>query len=267
MRPSRVLETLANNEPALVTTLHLTDPSLYEMTSLMGFDAIWMDMEHHTYSLETAATLMRAARVGASDIIARPAKGESMRMCRMLEAGATGIMVPRCESAREAAEAVRWAKYAPRGERGIDAYNPDAPYGSLPLAEYIQKANDNTFIVIQLEQAIALEQAEAIAAVDGVDILMLGPGDLSILSGIPGQFDHPLIQEAKQTIAAAAKRAGKHWGGPCGSLDDIQQMLEMGGRFICYQADIVLIKQALEQVQSACRRLGFTFDDRLSRAQ
>ncbi len=92
MRRSRVKQKLLSGQPALITTLHLTDPSIFELTSLMGFDGIWMDMEHHTYSLETAAELMRAARVGVSDIIARPAKGEFMRMQRMLEAGAQAVM-------------------------------------------------------------------------------------------------------------------------------------------------------------------------------
>ena len=92
MRPSRVKAKLQRGEPVLVVTLHLVDPSVFELASLMGFDCIWMDMEHHFYGLETAAGLMRAARVGAADILVRPAKGEFMRMGRMLEAGAQGII-------------------------------------------------------------------------------------------------------------------------------------------------------------------------------
>src|SRR3954453_17677415 len=109
MRPSRIKAKLKRNEPVLLTTLHLTDPSLYELTSLLGFDGIWMDLEHHSYSLETAQTLMRAARVGSADILARPAKGEFMRIGRLFEAGAQGIMYPRCESAAEAREVVTWS--------------------------------------------------------------------------------------------------------------------------------------------------------------
>ncbi len=105
MRFSRVKAKLRKGEPVLITCCHFIDPSVYELVSLMGFDGIWLDLEHHATSVETAATLMRAARVGASDIIARPAKGEYMRMGRILEAGAQGIMYPRCESAEEAAEA------------------------------------------------------------------------------------------------------------------------------------------------------------------
>jgi 4-hydroxy-2-oxoheptanedioate aldolase len=106
---------LQQGEAALIVCCHFIDPSVYELVSLLGFDGIWLDLEHHATSDETAAALMRAARVGASDVIARPAKGEFMRMGRLLEAGAQGIMYPRCESPQEAAELVRWAKFAPQG--------------------------------------------------------------------------------------------------------------------------------------------------------
>src|SRR5688500_18912834 len=133
MRQSRVLAKVRAGEAAMGVALHLTDPSVFEMTGLLGFDVIWMDMEHHFYSLEVAAGLMRAARVGNADVVARPAKGEFMRMGRMLEAGATGIMYPRCDSPEEAREVVKWAKYAPIGKRGFDGSNPDAPYCMTPM--------------------------------------------------------------------------------------------------------------------------------------
>ena len=118
--PDEFMADVARNEPVLVVCLHFTDASLYELTSLVGFDCIWMDLEHHGYSVETASQLMRATRVGGTDIVARPAKGEFLRSSRLLEMGATGIMYPRCESAAEAAEVVKWCKFAPQGRRGID---------------------------------------------------------------------------------------------------------------------------------------------------
>src|SRR5258707_6405553 len=95
MRFSRVKAKLRRNEPALITTLHYFDPSLYEMTSLMGFDGIWMDLEHHGTAVETAMTLLRAARVGSADVMVRPARGEFMRLGRLLEAGGHGRPYPR----------------------------------------------------------------------------------------------------------------------------------------------------------------------------
>ena len=163
MRFSRVKEKLRNGQPAMVVTCHFADPAVYEMTSLMGFDGIWIDLEHRTVGENMAANLMRAARVGVSDIIARPAKGEYMRMGRLLEIGAQGIMYPRCESAEEAAEVVRWSKFAPLGERGVDAANADANFGSISVPDYLRLANEHTLLVIQLESQSSLQNAEAIA--------------------------------------------------------------------------------------------------------
>jgi 4-hydroxy-2-oxoheptanedioate aldolase len=264
VRLSRIKAKLRRDEPALVTTLHYIDPTLYEMTSLMGFDGIWMDLEHHHYGVETAANLMRAARVGTSDIVARPAKGEFMRMARLLEAGAQGIMYPRCESAKEAAEVVRWAKFAPLGKRGVDGANADSPYCFAPMKQYLKKANEETLVIIQIESPRALKEVEAIARVSGVDVLMFGPGDFSVLAGVPCEFDHSLLVKARQRIAKAAKKAGIHWGTVSPNPDHTRKLLEMEARFICHGADIVIMKRALEQMQLEYAPLGFTFENRLA---
>src|SRR4051794_39855140 len=104
MRASQICAKLLRDEPVLVTTLHLCDATVFELASLMGFDGLWIDMEHHAHGMDGVQNLMRAARIGRSDIITRPAKGEFMRMGRMLEAGAQGIIYPRCDNAEEAAE-------------------------------------------------------------------------------------------------------------------------------------------------------------------
>ncbi len=260
MRPSRIKAKLSRGEPALVTTVHATDPSFYELVSLMGFDGLWMDLEHHSCSLETAAGLMRAARVGTADMLVRPAKGEFMRMGRILEAGAQGIMYPRCSDAAEAREVVKWAKFAPLGRRGIDSGNADNPYCLTPLDNYVREANEQTFIVVQLEDPDAVANAREIAEVEGVDVLFFGPGDFSVLSGFPGQFQHPVIEESICKVAAAARAAGKHWGIPVGTPERAKQMLDLGARLLAYGADLIWVKQGLEETRRRFAPLGFTFD-------
>ena len=147
-----------------------------------------MDLEPHSYSDETAANLMRAARVGTSDIVARPAKGEFMRMSRLLEAGATGILYPRCSNAEEAREIVKWAKFAPQGKRGFDGSSGDNPYRFMDAREYIETANNETFIIAQLEEQSAIDQAEEICA-----RLILQGSDLMGLKG--------LLQKLKEDAA------------------------------------------------------------------
>jgi 4-hydroxy-2-oxoheptanedioate aldolase len=131
------------------------------------------------------------------------------------------------------------------------------------MDRYLHEANEQTFVVIQIEDPGALANAEAIAQVEGVDVLFFGPADFSILSGIPGQFDHAKMKEAMRQIAAAAKNAGKHWGMPCGSTEAAQQVMELGGRFIAYGCDLIWVKSGLEEAQRRFARLGFTFDKRL----
>ena len=261
MRISRIRSKLQADEVALVVTLHFTDPSVYELTSLLGFDGIWMDMEHHTYSVETAAELMRAARVGTSDILARPAKGEFARLSRMLEAGAQGIMYPRCESAEEAAQVVEAAKFAPLGRRGFDSGNPDNPYCTMPIDAYVREANEQTFVLIQLEDQPAVDRAEEILAVEGVDAIMLGPADFTVLSGIPGQFDHPLVTAAVEKIARAAQNTGKHWASTAASIAKSREMIELGARIILHNADLIILKQGLERMRDEFQAIGVSLGD------
>jgi len=260
MKASRVLAKLRSGEPSLGIALHLTDPSVFELAGLMGFDAIWMDMEHHFYSLEVAANLMRAARVGGADIIARPAKGEFMRMSRMLEAGASGIMYPRCDSADEAREAVKWAKFAPLGKRGFDGAGPDVPYLLTPMHRYLREANEQTFVIIQVEEPHAIDHAEEIAAVPGVDLVMLGPADFTVLTGIPGDFAHASVTAAIEKISRAARNAGKHWAATCGSVEVARRMIALGARLVFHGCDIVFVKNGLDQLQATFgKELGIRF--------
>jgi 4-hydroxy-2-oxoheptanedioate aldolase len=260
MKESRVLAKTRAGEPALGICLHLIDPSVFELAGLMGFDAIWMDLEHHGYSVETASNLMRAARVGGADIVARPGKGEFMRMARLLEAGATGIMYPRCDSADEAREVVKWAKFAPIGKRGFDGAGPDVPYLVTPMARYIREANEQTFVMIQLEEPHAVERAEEILAVPGVDMLMFGPADFTVLTGIPGEFSHPTVSAALERVARAAKNTGKNWAATCGSVEFARKMIEMGCRLVFHGCDIVFVKNGLDNVQATfSKELGIRF--------
>lgn len=259
MRACKSLAKWRTGEPVLGTTLHVADPSVYEMVSLMGFDLIWIDLEHHSHSVETASGLMRAARVGGADIIARPAKGEFMRLARLLEAGAQGIMYPRCTSAEEAAMVVQNAKFPPMGDRGLDAAGPDMPYGLMDLPTYLKAANEETFLAIQIEDKAGLDQAEAIAGTSGVDLLFFGPGDYSIRNGFTGNFDDERYWKAVRRIADAATSAGKWWGTPALNASHAQRLLDLGAMLVTRSSDMSLLRLAYEGLKSEFRTLGFTF--------
>ena len=132
------------------------------------------------------------------------------------------------------------------------------------MKPYLRLANEHTIIIAQLESPKALESAEAIAKVPGIDVLMLGPGDLSVIAGIPYQFDHPIITEALKTVSRAAKNAGKAWGTVSGTPEHTRMLMDLGATFICHGADIIMVKLGMEAIQQRYAPLGFTFDNRLA---
>lgn len=254
MKPSIVLERIRHNQTAFGTALQFVDGAVFEMTALMGFDAIWLDLEHHSPSEQQAQELIRAARAGGpTDVVVRPGKGEFAKMARLLESGARGVMYPRCESAAEAAEVVRWGKFAPIGERGFDGAGADGEYLSHPMTKYLEHANASTFIIAQVEDERALARSDEIIRVPGIDMLMLmlGPADLTVLTGNPGQFRHPTILEAQQRVASSARAAGKHWASTASSIEHATELKNLGASLIFHAADILFVRRGLATMKEA----------------
>jgi len=257
MKSSRVLARWREKQPAVCMILHLSDPALPEMISNLSFvDCIWFDFEHGGLSIETGSQLFRVARLGGCDILARPAKGEFMRMGRLLEAGANGIMYPRCESANEAREMVRWAKFDPQGERGYAGDNADAGYYTSDMVDYIEAANRETFLCPMIESPAALKEARAIAEVPGVDMLFFGPADYSVLSGLRQPFDHPKIMAACEQACAAALAAGKQFGSLALSVEQGRRLLDMGATFVVCLSDMNVFWHSFENVRRQLDILG-----------
>jgi 4-hydroxy-2-oxoheptanedioate aldolase len=228
------------------------------MVSLMGAHCIWIDMEHHATSVETANQMMRAARVGKADIMARPGKGEFMRMGRMLEAGAQGIMYPRCDDAVEAKEVVRWAKFAPLGERGADTSNPDNPYAFNALGPYTKHANEETFLAMQIESPSAAKKAGEIASVEGVDMLFFGPSDYALLDNA---LDKPeRVREAAAQVCKDTVAAGKVFATVCKSPEEARYFVGMGAKFLYFGHDLKFIRAAVAQLMEQLKPIGFEFE-------
>ena len=259
MQPSRVRQRWAQGKPVFCTQVKLTDPTCSELIAMQGYDCIWVDLEHHPHHLETLVALTRGAQRYGADILARPAKWEYMRMGRMLEAGAHGILYPRCDDATEAAEVIRWAKFAPMGERGVDTSNPDNPFGTTPAAEYVRMANAETFIAVQIESPAAVPHARAMAEVEGVDIVFFGPGDYSVLTGLPGQTTHASVLEARATVCRETLAGGARFGTLCFSLEDVKRVLGMGATFIAYMSDLGLIRSGFDALRQDLEAMGFDF--------
>src|SRR6516165_12105575 len=178
---ARLKELLAQGQLVRVFGLgQLCHPKIVEMVGFHGgYDAVWLDQEHAGISIAQIEEATRAARGIGLDSFVRLAPTDYATVMRPLEAGTDGIMAAQVRSAAQAEEVVRWAKFHPRGLRGVNGTGVDGGYGTLPLADYFRRANAETFIAIQIEHADAVSEVEAIAALPGVDVLFVGPADLS----------------------------------------------------------------------------------------
>ena len=188
------------------------DASLVEVLGYQGWDFIVFDGEHGTLTPRDCENMVRAAELREVTPIVRVTTNQPPVILRYMDVGAQGLHVPWVNSAAEAEAAVRSVKYYPRGIRGLAGVRA-ADYGQvIPLSEYVQQANAETLVVIHIETAEAVERLPEIVAVDGVDVIFIGPTDLSHSFGVPGQPQHPTVQEAMQrvveTVAASNAALG-----------------------------------------------------------
>ncbi len=243
MHKNRVLQKLKKGECVNVVNLGFFPcSSLVELVGRIGFDCAWLDMEHRSFGLKELAEMALACRTTGMEPLVRVVKGRYTGMMKPLETGATGLMIPHCLSTEEARQVVNWAKYPPQGRRGFDNAGPDADYTMADRTEYMIHSNRETFLVAQIEDQEAVDRVEEIASVDGIDVLFIGPADLSLSYGIPFQFEHPTLKKAIERVRDAAAAQGKWWGTPFGSIEEGKWLVENGARFLAHGADVLAIK-------------------------
>ena len=178
-------------------------PKLVEMIALFGgFEAVWLDQEHGGLTIEQIEHLTRAGRASGIETFVRLAATDYATTMRPLEAGAGGIMAAQVRTAPEVEQIVRWAKFHPRGHRGLNNTGVEARYGAVPIVEYLKQANENSFVAVQIENADAVENVEQIASVPDVDLLFIGPADLTQSMGHPAEWDHPKHWQAVERMRA-----------------------------------------------------------------
>ena len=248
MVTSRVLQKLrAGGFVRVVGVNRVTAPWLAEVIGKIGFDLIWLDLEHRTHGYDVIDPISLACRATGIDLMVRVPKAEYGSPMRALECGAQGIMVPHCRSGEEARQWVRWCRYPPVGERGFDSVGADAEFGLSGPAQYLQRSNQETFLVLQIEDRVAVEHVEEIAAVEGIDVLFVGPADLSMSLGVPFQFEHPAMQSAIDRVAQAAAKTGIWWGTVTSSPAFAQQALDRGARMVTCANDHFLLLDGLRE--------------------
>lgn len=187
-------------------------PEVAAIAASCGFEWLFIDMEHSSMDTKTAAAICVSALGWGITPVVRAASHAHFHATRLLDAGAQGIIVPHVDTPEQARKVVDNCRYTPLGHRSLSRPSPQLRYGGGSMAEAIKELNDNTLVIVMLETGEAIANADAIAAIEGIDALLIGTNDLAGDLGIPGQFGHERIDDAYATAIGAAKRHGKYLG-------------------------------------------------------
>lgn len=252
-----ILEKFRRGEPSLGIISHLLSAPAIEVLAYTGMDYVLIDLEHSPIWAEHAAQLVGVAQGAGLAPLVRVDGIERSPILKMLDAGAAGLVVPQLETVEQARKLVSYAKFPPLGNRG---YCPtrDGGWGSGSCYErgmdgYMAEANASTLLIPQCETAGCLEHIEEIAAVEGVDGIFIGPFDLSIALGIPGQFGDPLLTEGIERVRRACAAAGKLCIMYAGSGEAAKRYFDQGFPSVAAGLDIEVLKLAVRGIASAAR--------------
>ncbi|MEN9992477.1 MAG: hypothetical protein RLY83_47 [Actinomycetota bacterium] len=231
-------------EPTFGTFLGLASSIAAEVAAVSGADWVLLDLEHGSGGEEQLSPTIVATKAYGVPTFVRVESAERIRIGRALDAGAAGVMIPRLENVEQVITAVRHFSYPPLGDRGVASYNRAAAWGNNPAAlEPIKR----TSAIIQIETAGALEDVQQIAAIEGVDILFVGPLDLSYALGLPRDFQNAKFINALKKVVAAANLHGKIAGILSADAETAKRHLELGFKFIALSSDSVLLSKALKE--------------------
>jgi len=223
-----------------------------EILARAGFDWLIVDLEHGAGTEAELLGQLHAIGDRATAIV-RPQSTERLRVGRALDYGAAGLMIPRLETVAEVREALSYLRYPPDGVRGLALTTRGAGLGEVGHAD-VKTLNASIVGVFQVESPLAVQNAPAIAALDGVDVLFVGPTDLSHSMGIPGQFDDPDFVDALRTVTAATEASGKAAGILLRSPADLPRYRDLGYRFIGIGSDLNFVLDGSRAVVAAVRQ-------------
>lgn len=236
-------------------TVEFRSPSIAQIFATSGFDFMFIDTEHSPYGIETVADIIWASKAADICPIVRVTDLEYHLIARTFDLGAQGIMVPRRETAKQVQDIIKFAKYPPQGERGLSTSpGGHTNFESEDPAVFMERSNEETLIIIQIESQKAIENIEDMVSIPGVDVALIGPNDLSKSLGVVGQVEHPKVRTAVETVIEACKEHGVASGLHTGNISLLKEMIEKGMQFITWTTDARILvnscTKALNQLKS-----------------
>ena len=246
VRRSRTLARLRAGEAARICGLGHFIPPFIRHAAHHGFDAIWLDLEHRAMDSREIQSLLAFFHLFDIDCLLRPPHVSKTQLYRYLEDGATGLMIPHVSTREMAEELVQSVRFPPLGNRGLDGAGLDSDFIFAGGPDFADEANRETFLVVQIETLEAVENVDEIAAVEGIDGLFVGPGDL----GLRLRQDDPpklTLEEARAKVAQAAQKHGKQWGQPAGTPEMLQTLYDEGARLLAHGGDFAGMMKILDE--------------------
>lgn len=257
--PNTMKERLEEGKLAIgFNVVHWRSGNIAGIAKACDFDWLFIDMEHNTMDIDTATQICVAALPTGVTPIVRVPSHDHFHASRVLDGGAMGIVVPHVNTPDQARAIAANCKFPPLGHRSLTAPSPQLGFKAHPVTEAIEILNRNTLVIVMLETPEAIDNADAIAAVEGVDALLIGTNDLAAEMGIPGQFGHARIEAAYERMIAAANAHGKFAG--LGGVYDhplMAKFIKMGVRFMLGGGDVAFMTAAARARSEFLRSVEF----------
>ena len=242
MRENLLKKKIQNGESAIGTFVKLTDPAVPELLALAGFDFFVLDTEHVAVDREQLTNIVRAADAAGITPIVRVRENQQVEILQNLDLGYAGVQVPNVDTPEQARNLVSYVKDTPLGVRACD-------YGTCGVQEYIDTANANTMIVSHCETKTCVENLDEVLKVDGIDVIFIGPMDLSQSYGVPGKTTDPEVKAAIDTITAKTLAAGKAVGTTAASAEAAKALIAKGVQYILLSSDEgIIVKWGKETI-------------------
>ncbi len=241
-------EALQDGKVVFGPFLKFTDPAVVEIMGFAGFDFVIIDAEHGPISMENAQNMIRAAESVNITPIIRVGNNEESFILRALDIGAQGIEIPQINSKPDAVRAVKSVKYSPQGERGVCRYVRAANYSSMDKFKYFESANNETMIIAHIEGVEGINNLDEILSVPGIDVIFIGPYDLSQSLGIPGQVNHSLVVEKMKEVVTKCRENNIAVGTFADDVETAKSWVSLGVQYMSFSVDVGILYEVSKQI-------------------
>ena len=248
MKANILKKALAEGKTVFGPFCKILDPAIVELAALAGFDFVIIDMEHGPYSIETAQQMVRAAEARGITSVVRVTENSETSILRVLDIGARSVQVPQISTAEDAEKVVSSSLFYPKGERGMCRYVRAGDYTAVDKAEHFGTTNESILTIIHIEGVKGLENLPSILKCDGIDVIFLGPYDLSQSCGVPGQVHHEKVVKRMEEAVALARKSGKVVGTFVETVEDAKKWEKIGVQYISYAVDTGIILNAFKKI-------------------